>query len=215
MHICKPLTFKFADGQQGRFRGIAASFGPDPDRQGDVIQPGAFGDTLAAWEARGALIPILWQHDQAEPIGAVVSATETPEGLEIQGQLAPGIGNAERAMRLLQTGGLHMSIGFTIPAGGARLRGDGVRELIAVDLIEVSLVSIPADPRAVVREVKASPRSFEAVARDVLGLSAREAKRLAASGWTGLARDEPAEADPNAQAIEAALSRIANARIKA
>lgn len=195
MHLVKPLSFKFAAGQQGRFTGIAASFGPDPDRQGDVIIPGAFRDSLAAWEARGARIPVLWGHDPAEPIGAVLSAAETPDGLAIEGHLAEGVGNAERAMRLLTTGGLHMSIGFSIPPGGARLRDDGIRELLVIDLAEISLVAIPADPRAVVRAVKSDIRSFEAAARDVLGLSSREAKRLAAHGFAAMVREESPEVE--------------------
>lgn len=215
MHIIKPLHCKFATGQQGRFVGIAASFGPEPDRHGDVIVRGAFAATLAAWEARGARIPLLWNHDPSEPVGAVQSATEGASGLEIDGQLAEGVGNAERAMRLLTVGGLHLSIGFDIAPGGARMRADGVRELLAIDLAEISLVPVPADPRAVVRQVKNDIRSFEAAARDVLGLSGREAKRLAAGGFAALVRDDQGEPEqnPHAQAIEAALHRICNMRI--
>ena len=219
MHtLAKPLSFKFAAGSQGRFTGIASSFSTTPDRQGDIVRPGAYRATLAAWEARGARLPLLWNHDPAEPIGAVLSARETPEGLEVEGQLAQGVGNAERAFRLLETGGLSMSIGFTIPVAGARLRDDGIRELIAVDLAEISLVAIPADPRAVVRAIKSSPRDFETAAREALGLSAREAKRLTAGGYAALVRDEPADdaeqlrkaAEADAERITHLLNRIAN-----
>lgn len=210
MHFCKPIEFKFAAGKQGRFRGIAASFGPTPDRQGDIILPGAFAQTLRDWNDRGANIPLLWDHQTAEPIGAVQSAQETADGLEVEGLLAEGIGNAERAMRLLSTGALSMSVGFTIASGGARLRHDGVREIAAIDLAEISLVSVPADPRAVVREVKRDIRSFETAVRDALGLSSREAKRLAAGGFAAMVRDEPPE--PDTAAIDAALSRIIQSR---
>ena len=209
----KTLHLKFAPGAQGRFRGIAAGFSATPDRHGDVIVPGAFNATLEAWRARGARIPVLWQHDQSEPIGAIHEAAETSEGLEVEGQLAAGVGNAERAMKLLETGAMSMSIGFEIPPDSARLRGDGVRELRAISLVEISLVSVPADPFAVVRQVKSDIRSFEAAARDVLGLSSREAKRLAAGGYAALVRDESPEPHNDALAINAALLRIANLKV--
>ena len=186
------FNFEIKSVQEGgTFKGLASTW--ELDRHGDVIETGAFAKTLADWQKRGARIPILWAHQHDEPVGAIVTATETAEGLEIEGQLALDVGNAKRAYSLAKTGALAMSIGFTVPEGGADIRS-GVRFIKQIDLAEISLVAIPANPGAVVREVKSARdcttiREFENLARDALGLSAREAKKVAAASWPELHRD--------------------------
>jgi hypothetical protein len=58
-------------------------------------------------------------------------------------------------------------------------------------------VTFPANTTAQILHVKSrlgqnrpeDIRSFEAALRDALGFSAREAKRLAAAGWSAMSRD--------------------------
>lgn len=176
---------------EGTFKGLAATW--QLDRQGDVIERGAFAKSLAAWEARGARVPLLWQHDHAEPIGALKRAVETEEGLDVEGELVLALSNAKRAHALAKSGALGMSIGFTIPKGATESRS-GVRFIREIDLAEVSLVSVPANPGAVVREVKsardcANVREYEALVREALGLSSRDAKLVAAKSWPALSRE--------------------------
>ena len=176
---------------EGVFRGLAATW--ELDRHGDVIERGAFSKSLAGWKARGARVPILWQHDHAEPIGAIRSAVETAEGLEVEGELVLALPNAQKAHALAKAGGLGMSIGFAIPEGATESRS-GVRFIREIDLAEISLVSVPANPGAIVREVKAARdcaniREFEALVREALGLSCREAKLVASKSWPALCRE--------------------------
>lgn len=182
------FELKRLQADEGTFKGLASTW--QLDRHGDVIERGAFAKSLAQWSARGARVPVLWQHDHAEPIGALRVATETDDGLEVEGELVLAVGNAKRAHALAKSGGLAMSIGFAIPEGGSETRS-GVRFIKEIDLAEVSLVSVPANPGAVVREVKSARdcstiREFESLVRDALGLSARDAKAVAAKGWQGL-----------------------------
>lgn len=177
----------------GTFSGLAATFGPLPDRQGDVILPGAFDATLAAWAQRGFGIPLLWQHDQSTPVGAIQAAASTADGLSVGGRIATSTQPGREAYALAQTGALSMSIGYTIPDGGARYVGD-VRVLSAVDLVEISLVSVPANADARITEIKTAYacntiREFEALAREALGLSSRDAKAVASKAWPVLDRD--------------------------
>ena len=191
-----PLEFKAAPPNgEGVFTATAASFGR-VDRQGDTISRGAFASSLKSWGARQANIPLLWNHDQAEPIGGISSATEAAHGLDVIGKLAlAGAANARRAFDLMKTGGLSLSIGYTVPKGGATLRSDGVRELKSIDLHEISAVSIPADPYAVVREVKSlSQRDLEDLLRERIGLSRRDTKRLVTGGYAALHNSEDDEA---------------------
>ena len=200
------FVLKRLQTEEGTFKGLASTWGLD--RQGDVIEPGAFAKSLAAWAARGARIPVLWQHDHAEPIGALRSALETDEGLEVEGELVMALGNAKRAHALAKSGAQGMSIGFTIPAGATELRA-GVRYIKQIDLAEVSLVSVPANPGAVVREVKSARdcstvREYEALVRDALGLSARDAKAVAAKSWPVLHREDAGQRREDAPDTETA-----------
>lgn len=212
-----PLFLRFAGPEaEGEFSGIAAT--NEIDRHGTRFAPGAFTSTLASWRARGAMPPLLWQHDTAEPIGVLVAAQETDAGLEVTGRLALGTGNGRRAYELLKTGSgaLGLSVGFrpiaTDDTGPVPIFHE-------VDLVEVSLVATPSQAGAVITQVRAADRfstrkEFEHAARHALGLSANEAKRLAAGGWAALARQEQDdEPDHRATALAAALSRIANVRI--
>lgn len=212
-----PLSVRFAGPEaEGEFAGIAATL--ETDRHGTRFAPGAFAASLADWRRRGALPPLLWAHDPGEPIGALLTAQETDAGLEVTGRLALGTGNGRRAHELLKTGpgALGLSVGFieveTDYSGPVPI----FRE---VDWLELSLVATPSQAGAVVTQVRAADRfntrkEFEHAARQALGLSANEAKRLAAGGWGALARQEQDdEPDQRATALAAALTRIANTRI--
>lgn len=208
--LAKRLEFKFAPSDSGRFIGTASAFGV-VDRHGDVVMRGAFADSLTAWERRSARMPLLWQHKGDDQIGHVIRAEETDHGLEIEAAIIPGTPSADRALRLLEAGGMALSIGFTIRENGARLRADGVRELVAIDLAEISVVSVPSNPETYAELARSSPRHLERLARDVLGLSQREAKRLTHGGYAELVRDErPAASNTelDARRIAAALASI-------
>lgn len=211
-----PLHIKLAGpATAGEFSGVGATW--VVDRHGERFMRGAFAESIAAWRERGALPPLLWQHDQHEPIGALIAVEETERGLEIVGRLALSTEYGRRAHELLLTapGALSLSVGF-VP--GDYLDQPGPLTHSRVDWAELSLVSVPSQAGAVVTSVKTADRfpdrrTFEHEARHALRLSARQAKALAAGGWSALVRHEPEQDDPNAQAINAALSRIANTRI--
>ncbi|MEU1506437.1 HK97 family phage prohead protease [Kitasatospora sp. NPDC005748] len=79
-----------ADGlSEGQFTALVSVFG-NTDSVGDVVQPGAFTNTLADWAAKGDPIPVIWSHDWGDPfshVGIVMTATETADGLEVTGQI--------------------------------------------------------------------------------------------------------------------------------
>ena len=120
-----------------RFAGYAAVFGKR-DSGGDVILPGAFAQTLAARKLAGVRLPLLWQHRGNQRIGWVDVAEEDRHGLRVIASLSPAAGSAAKALADGAVGGL--SFGYRVrdaaPQGGGR-------ELRAVDLIEVSLVTRP------------------------------------------------------------------------
>lgn len=210
-----PLQLKFAADQVvGSFTGYASTFGGEPDAHGDVIAPGAFAASLAKHAAAGTRPALLWQHDQTNPVGVWESFTEDAQGLLSAGRLTLDVPQAKAAHALAKDGALALSIGYTVPAGGAELVS-GARLLKQIDLVEVSLVAIAANPNSRIVSVKIAfdpanpnPRDFERAARDVLGLSAREAKRLMSGGWNGLVRDEQPDDSAELAAIAAKLQAI-------
>ena len=119
-----------------RFAGYAAVF-DRPDRGGDVVRAGAFARSLK----RGAgAVPLLWQHDPAKPIGRIEYLKEDRRGLRVIGRLVD-----TGAYRLLEAGAVRgLSFGYRV-----REASEGVpRELTELELVEVSLVTLPMQPRA-------------------------------------------------------------------
>jgi HK97 family phage prohead protease len=181
-------------GEAGTFSGLASVYG-NTDAYNDVIIAGAFSKHL---QARGHSLPVLWNHDSGQPAGRGI-LTDSAEGLHIKGELNLDTTIGKESYSNLRKSIINgLSIGFTVPDGGAE-RKDGKRYLREIRLFEVSLVAFPANERARITQVKsgvASVRDFERFLHEA-GWSNREAKLLAEKGWAGLSRqiDEPAVDD--------------------
>lgn len=125
-----------------RFAGYAAVF-DRPDRGGDVVRKGAFARALK----HAGEVPLLWQHKAGAVIGRIEHLSEDERGLRVIAALSDG-----RAVALLerkQVDGL--SFGYRVrEAKGA----GGIRELIELDLVEISLVAHPMQPTARVHAVE-------------------------------------------------------------
>ena len=132
-----------------RFAGYAAVF-DRPDRGGDVVRAGAFVRSLG--RSAGA-VPLLWQHDPARPIGRVEYLKEDRRGLRVIGRLVD-----RRAARLVGEGAVRgLSFGYRVRAASGPSTGSGQagpRELTELELVEVSLVTLPMQPRARVHAVE-------------------------------------------------------------
>lgn len=158
------------------FEGYASLFGR-ADLGNDIVLPGAFAASLARRGAGG--VKLLWQHDPGEPIGVWDEIREDARGLFVRGRLIPELARAREARALLTSGALDgLSIGFRTEKARTDPRR-GVRELIAVDLWEISLVTFPLLPEARVSAAKGTaPDSLDALARAIR----RGAARLAGTG---------------------------------
>ena len=129
-----------------RFAGYAAVF-DRPDRGGDVVRKGAFADSLR----RGDAVPLLWQHRAGAVIGRIEHLSEDGRGLRVIAELGTSE-DARRAARLIESGKLDgLSFGYRVRGAG---EAGGLRELIELDLIEVSLVAEPMQTRARVHAVE-------------------------------------------------------------
>jgi uncharacterized protein len=140
----------------GVFEGYASLFGKR-DQQGDVVMAGAFAQSLAAKGAEN--IRMLFQHNPAEPVGTWVELIEKPRGLWVRGRLNLKVQRGRELLALLESGGLDgLSIGFkTIRARNDRV--SGTRQLLNIDLWEISLVTFPMLDGARVSTVKSAARA--------------------------------------------------------
>jgi HK97 family phage prohead protease len=154
--------------------GYASLFGA-ADQGGDVVQAGAYGDSLRRLSKAGSGVKMLWQHDPAKPIGVWDEVREDSRGLFVRGRLLLEVQAAREAHVLLQAGAIDgLSIGYrTLRAEKAAA---GQRLLHEIELWEVSLVTFPMLPQARV-QVSASE---EAELARTLAETFREARELLA-----------------------------------
>lgn len=148
--VFRPRTTIAPDGS---IAGYASLFG-EIDASRDMVMPGAFATTLKARGLRR--IPMLFQHDPAEPIGVWLELREDQRGLYARGRLIPEVMRARELLALLRAGASDgLSIGFrTVKARvDPRTR---VRKLYDIDLWEISLVTFPLLAGARVQTVKDS-----------------------------------------------------------
>lgn len=167
-----------ADGEAGEFSGYGSVFG-NVDSYGDRIEAGAFSGSLAT-----RMPKLVWQHDLYQPIGKWVEAKEDDRGLFLRGKLSLGVEKGREAYELMKDGALDgLSIGYRTKAA---VNDGNVRILKEIDLWEVSLVTIGANPDALVTGVKSD--MTESDLEDVLrskGFSRTAAKAIVARGWKG------------------------------
>lgn len=117
-----------------RFAGYAALF-DIADAGHDTIRRGAFAATLAA---RTAPLPLYWQHRPDQAIGVIEHIAEDARGLRVIARIDRPDSRAALMLAQGQVDGL--SFGFRTRT--ARRSATG-RELLEVDLFEVSLVTHP------------------------------------------------------------------------
>ena len=123
-----------------RFAGYAAVF-DRPDRGGDVVRAGAFARSL---KDGARAVPLLWQHDPARTVGRIEYLREDGRGLRVIARLSNGRTGRAAAALLREGKVAGLSFGYTV----RKASGQVPRELTDVELVEVSLVTVPMQPKA-------------------------------------------------------------------
>ena len=224
---CNLRELKFAsdDGAQAMsFTGYGAVFG-NVDSYGDVIEAGAFSKFLADVKSGNQPWPaMLSQHggwqlsaEDMTPIGVWTDFAEDGHGLKVTGQLADTPRGLEmyKLMKMSPRPAIDgVSIGYIAKDWEPRSKPeDPKRKLKRIDLIEVSIVTRPANGKARVDSVKSdwTERDFERLLTRDAGLSRSEALVVINQGFKSLIamRDAgSAELAELAQAIKAREQHI-------
>lgn len=180
--------------EEGTFTGYGSIFG-NVDSYGEKVMPGAFAESLARHRREGSKPLMLWQHDPSEPIGVWEDLAEDGKGLRGTGRFVLETTRGREAYALLKAGALRgLSIGYreieAEPDGNIRL-------LKKLDLMEISVVSFPANRRARIDAVKEALNrgglptlpEFERFLREA-GFSKTQAAAIASRGLSHLLRSE-------------------------
>ena len=186
-----------AVGEDGTFSGYGSVWGV-VDSYNEIVAPGAFTESLAEIASKGRPVPVLWQHRSSEPIGSWTNLKEDDHGLWGDGRILLDAGDMERRahahMKARTVTGL--SIGYWVRESSYDEK-TGIRTLTKLELVEISLVTFPANDDARVEAVKfklahgelPTDRELEKFLREA-GFSKTRAAGLVTHGLSELRRRE-------------------------
>lgn len=142
---------RFANEDEGRFSGYASVFG-EVDSYGDTIKRGAYARTIREGKSRGGP-SMFWNHNPDQPIGTWSDIVEDAKGLKVTGKLVTATTRGAETLALLKAGAVNgLSIGFR--ARKSERGPNGGRVLTDIDLVEISIVTLPAASKARVLAVR-------------------------------------------------------------
>ena len=205
---CSLVELKFAPGDDAAeamtFEGYGAVFG-NVDSYGDVIDPGAFAKFLSDVKSGAQPWPAMlsqhggWQMtaDDMTPIGVWTDFAEDGRGLKVTGKLAdtPRGREMHALMKMSPRPAIDgMSIGYIAKEWEPRSKPDDPkRRLKRIDLVEISLVTRPANGKARVQAVKdagMTEREFERFLMQDAGMSRSDAREVINRGFKSLAKQD-------------------------
>lgn len=147
------------EGEYHVIKGMATT--PTPDRMSDVVEPlGAkFQNPM----------PLLWQHQSDKPVGQTEFGKPTKKGIPFtarlpvikeSGVLKDRVDEAVQSLKYRLLGGV--SIGFRVLNDAVeRLENGGLR-FLETEIMELSLVTIPANAEATITSIKSMDTELRA-----------------------------------------------------
>jgi HK97 family phage prohead protease len=138
---------KLVESDKGRRRIEGYASTRDIDRTGEIVEPGAFADSLKDFMKNPVLT---YMHDWSNPIGKIIDARIDEVGLFIRAEISE---TAQRIWKLIEEGILRaLSIGYEVVE---EKLVEGLNHILKLRLYEVAVVSIPANRRALFSVSKA------------------------------------------------------------
>lgn len=138
-----PLTFKAVDSEEGDeeliIEGSAST--DNIDRMGDIIEGSAWNSkALRAYKQNPIILAF---HNHEKPVGTALSVESTGKGLKLRAKISKG---APEVWHLIKDGVLKaFSVGFMVKEADYDKEKD-IFYIKQVELLEVSVVSVPANP---------------------------------------------------------------------
>ena len=163
----KYKSFESALEESGTISGYFSTYDKTPDSYGDIIEPGAFTETLAKRKETGHPFPLCWNHDLDQIIGTVDTIEDTEKGPLMTASFFD-TPLAQEKREIVKSGCVYQ-FSFAYAVTGWREptmdeKAAGVMNVLtAVDLFEVSIVPIPANQNAVMTDVKGDKKEIATV----------------------------------------------------
>lgn len=159
---CKDASLKIRDfdlevkavDDDGAFSGYGSIFG-NVDSYREIVAKGAFRKSLSEIRKKKRTVPVLWQHQSGAPIGVYDKLIEDETGLYVEGRLLKNdVTLAREAHALMKAGAVTgLSIGYYVRSDSFDEK-ERIRTLKELDLVEVSLVTFPANDDARIDAIK-------------------------------------------------------------
>lgn len=215
--IIMPFECK-ALGATGEIEGLGAAFG-NKDQGGDIIEAGAFAESLDEHKKAGTMPNMFWAHNIMEPVGHFTKMEENKKGLAVNGQvwIGKGIPKAEQAYLMASNPG---EKGFSIGYQTIVSENDAAKKatiLKKIKVREVSITPYPMNKRALITSVKSmmedlnkkyTVRDLEKILRDA-DFSNQEAKAFLAAVKTAY-DEESREAIASSAEFKSVMESIRN-----
>ena len=157
-HKYKSFELKAKEDNAGMIAGYFSTYDETPDSYGDIIKPGAFTETIKKREETGHPFPLCFNHDFSAIIGAVDLIKDTEKGPYIEAHFLD-TEQAQDVRKMLQSGAIYQ-FSFAYDVIGAEKPTDEQKKkgianvLTALEVFEISVVTVPANQNAVATEVK-------------------------------------------------------------
>lgn len=166
---------RLPDGKGVKIKGFAST--PDLDRHEDIVLPEAFIKTLSDYKARGDAPALLRGHNPDYVAGTIPMSGEDAPVISDAGFFITGIVDDAESADDAEAGRLRtFSIGYIPIKSDFQMRPTGrfdaetgqelfreARILKELDLVEVSLVSTPANPNALFTVTKSLTKMFNSI----------------------------------------------------
>ena len=165
-HKYKEFPMQKSADDAGTISGYFSTYDRIPDSYGDVIAKGAFTETIEKRKESGHPFPLCWNHDLDQIIGSV-----NPDDIQDTDKgplMTASFFNsplAQEKREIVKSGVVYQfSFAYDVLDAGPVVLDEGVKawELRKLDLFEVSIVPIPANPRAEMTDVKSGRRNSKA-----------------------------------------------------
>lgn len=211
----KCIQFKMQDGElkKGELSGYGAVFG-NVDHGGDIIERGAFAESLAKHAEDGTMPAMLWSHDTWSPIGGWKSVTEDSRGLVVSGCLwvegndenATPVPDAAKAYNIARSNSLKgLSIGYIATVvTWEDVDGERIRTIKKAELLEISVVVFAMNELATITDVKSgenTSKNKRIIEKTLInaGLSKKQAKTLLSGGYDAMDCDDSEQKQRDAE----------------
>lgn len=154
----KYKTIELKADEIGGVSGFFSTYDKTPDSYGDIIERGAFTETIKKREETGHPFPLCFNHDFSAVIGAVNKIEDTEKGPYIEaGFLDTQL--AQDVRKMLMSGAIfQFSFAYDVLKRrdpDAEEKSAGVMNVLQeLEVFEISVVTVPANQNAVATEVK-------------------------------------------------------------